>query len=241
MERTLKQAEELDPGFDYAGPDRCLGLLYRDAPGWPLSLGSAKKARKHLERALERSPDYPENHLNWVESCLLWNDPKNVARGIERLSALWPKARAGFVGESWQIGWLDWEKRWQTVLRWAADKDRSSQTSGPGKAAPSLASPKQPAKPTLGLPPPDNPRQRYPLITPVLAPIGKVVSVNSQLRFCVLDFSLTSLPKLEQQLSVYRDNRKVGELKVSGPTQGRNAVADIVAGEASAGDEVRAD
>ena len=53
MEREFKTAAELDGHFDYAGPERSLGLLYRDAPGWPLSIGSRHKAREWLEQADE--------------------------------------------------------------------------------------------------------------------------------------------------------------------------------------------
>ena len=39
MEAGWKTALSLDERMDYAGPDRYLGLLYRDAPSWPVSLG----------------------------------------------------------------------------------------------------------------------------------------------------------------------------------------------------------
>ena len=45
MEREFKAAGELDARFDYAGPERNLGLLYRDAPGWPASIGNKRTAR----------------------------------------------------------------------------------------------------------------------------------------------------------------------------------------------------
>ena len=63
VEREFHKARELDEQFCYAGPDRCLGELYFKAPGWPLSVGSRSKARKHLERAAELAPDFPENRL----------------------------------------------------------------------------------------------------------------------------------------------------------------------------------
>ena len=53
MEREFKAAADFDKSFDYAGPERNLGLLYRDAPGWPFSIGSRRKARDFLERAGE--------------------------------------------------------------------------------------------------------------------------------------------------------------------------------------------
>ena len=83
MEREFKTAEDLDEHFDYAGPARCLGLLYRDAPGWPFSIGSRRKAREWLERAAKLAPDYPENHLNLVESCLQWHDRAGAEKRIE--------------------------------------------------------------------------------------------------------------------------------------------------------------
>jgi len=66
-----------------------------------------------------------------------------------------------------------------------------------------------------------------------------VASVNSRLKFVVLDFSLSPLPFLDQKLFVYRGEQKVAELKVTGPVRGSNVGADIVAGEAQQGDETR--
>jgi hypothetical protein len=79
------------------------------------------------------------------------------------------------------------------------------------------------------------------LIDPLVRPIGKVASINANLRFVVIDFSLSRVPELEQRLSVYRQGQKVGEVKISGPTINQNTVADIVTGEAQLGDEVRAE
>ena len=46
MQTEFELARTLNELLDYAGPDRNLGLLYRDAPSW-ISLGSKSKARKH--------------------------------------------------------------------------------------------------------------------------------------------------------------------------------------------------
>jgi hypothetical protein len=40
-------------------------------------------------------------------------------------------------------------------------------------------------------------------------------------------------------MNVYRRGLKVGEVKVTGPQRDDNIVADITAGEAAVGDEVR--
>ncbi len=48
------------------------------------------------------------------------------------------------------------------------------------------------------------------------------------------------MPKLEQSLFLYRDGMKVGEVKITGPQDSNNnIVADLVAGEAQVGCEVR--
>jgi hypothetical protein len=80
-----------------------------------------------------------------------------------------------------------------------------------------------------------------PQMTPLSSASGKVVAVNSNLRFVVVDFFLSKLPQLEQRLGVYRQGQKVGEVRISGPEQRNNIVADVVAGEAKIGDEVRPD
>jgi hypothetical protein len=111
MEREFKTADDLDEHFDYAGPARCLGLLYRDAPGWPASIGSRRKAREWLEHAAKLAPDYPENHLNLIESRLDWNDRTGAESELNALDALWPKAQTNFVGAVWEPSWADWTAR----------------------------------------------------------------------------------------------------------------------------------
>jgi tetratricopeptide (TPR) repeat protein len=111
MEHEFKIAIELDEPFDYAGPERNLGLLYRDAPGWPTSIGNHRKAREWLERAAAIATDYPENRLNLLESFLKWNDRADAQCEMKALDELWPQAQKKFVGESWERSWVDWEKR----------------------------------------------------------------------------------------------------------------------------------
>ena len=111
MECEFKTAHDLDEHLDFAGPDRNLGQLYFQAPGWPTSIGSHHKAREHLEHAVELAPEYPENHLDLLEACLKWNDKKGVQRELKAVGELWPAARASFTGEKWESIWADWEAR----------------------------------------------------------------------------------------------------------------------------------
>jgi hypothetical protein len=76
------------------------------------------------------------------------------------------------------------------------------------------------------------------IVMPGNALAGKVLKVNSTARFVVLNFPIGKLPAIDQRLSVYRRNLKVGEVKVTGPQREDNIVADIFSGEAEVGDDV---
>jgi len=115
MEGSFKTARQLDERFDYAGPDRFLGQLYYQAPGWPASVGSQSKARKHLTRAAELAPDYPENRLNLAEAALKWRDKKLAQRELAALEELWPSARTNFTGADWEAFWADWQPRYDKL------------------------------------------------------------------------------------------------------------------------------
>lgn len=116
MESEFLKAIELDKSFDYAGPDRSLGLLYRDAPSIA-SIGSRTKARAHLERAVELAPGYPDNRLSLIESELKWNDRKSARHELKLLEDSWPAARAQFTGPKWSASWADWDSRLDKIRR----------------------------------------------------------------------------------------------------------------------------
>jgi tetratricopeptide (TPR) repeat protein len=114
MEKEWLATLALDPHCDYAGADRNLGLLYRDAPGFPLSIGSRAKAEQCLQHAIELDPEYPENHLNLIETDLK-RKPAAVAGEYKRLRALLPAARKQFSGPLWQSAWEDWDARLKAI------------------------------------------------------------------------------------------------------------------------------
>ena|SRR5438132_3496147 len=66
---------------------------------------------------------------------------------------------------------------------------------------------------------------------------GRVDSVSTKGQFVVISFPLGGLPSANTRLSIYRNNAKVGEVKVTPPQQGNLTAADIVAGECQIGDE----
>lgn len=121
MERALKEARELEAGFDEGGPDRCLGLLYRDAPGWPISVGNRSKARQHLERACTLAGGYPDNQLNLLEAWLMWGERKQVQTRLGATEEMMAAARKKYTGEAWSWSWQDWDRRWKQVQTRAAE------------------------------------------------------------------------------------------------------------------------
>ncbi|HEY5042220.1 MAG TPA: hypothetical protein VIK53_09470 [Verrucomicrobiae bacterium] len=77
------------------------------------------------------------------------------------------------------------------------------------------------------------------IVTPDLSLAAKVISVNTVGRFVVLSFPAGQMPKPQQTLFLYREGLKVAEIKITGPQQGNDIVADLVSGEAKTGDTVR--
>ena len=111
MERELSLARSLDETFDHAGPDRTLGLLYRDAPGWPLSLGSWEKAGSHLESAVRIDGEFPENRLALAELYSKLHHKSLLTNELHALDLIWEPARQRLTGTEWASSWKDWEER----------------------------------------------------------------------------------------------------------------------------------
>lgn len=115
METEFLRAISLDEHTFFAGPDRTLGLLYRDAPGWPTSIGSKKKARQHLERAAQLHPEFPENQLALLESFEQWGDKRDFERQLKVVEITLADSRSKFTGPAWEASWADWEKQFAAL------------------------------------------------------------------------------------------------------------------------------
>lgn len=71
---------------------------------------------------------------------------------------------------------------------------------------------------------------------------GKVVSVRSDLRYTVVDFSFSRMPKPGVEMAAYREGRAIGRLRISKNPSHANrgaVVADILSGDIREGDQVR--
>ena len=115
MESEFLRAASLDEHTFFAGPDRTLGMLYRDAPGWPTSIGSKKKARQHLERAAQLHPEFPENQLALLESLEQWGDKRDFERQIKVVKKTLAESRAKFTGVTWEANWAEWETQFAAL------------------------------------------------------------------------------------------------------------------------------
>jgi tetratricopeptide (TPR) repeat protein len=120
IEEEFLRAGELGEHVDYAGPDRSLGFLYRDAPGWPASIGSKKKAREHLERAVKLHPEFPDNQLALLESFEKWADRQNFDRQLKETERVMAEAKNKFTGPAWESSWADWNARLREIKSKAA-------------------------------------------------------------------------------------------------------------------------
>jgi len=108
MEKVFLTARKLDPLFDYAGPDRSLGLLYRHAPGWPISLGNQSKASRHFNEAVRLHPNYPGNRIALAQ--FLWDTEQTILfdEQWDAIVQLIPRAQEEFNGPDWELSWIEW-------------------------------------------------------------------------------------------------------------------------------------
>lgn len=116
MEKEWLATLALDPKLDYAGADRNLGLLYRDAPGRPISIGSSVKARRHLIQAVNLAPNFPENRLNLIETWLMWRKNTLAQNEYDKLRQQLPEAHKEFKGDYWEPSWRDWDERIEKIV-----------------------------------------------------------------------------------------------------------------------------
>ena len=103
----------------------------------------------------------------------------------------------------------------------------------PPATPPKVLKPSKPIKDTPAPPP------SKAIVTPDFTLKGRVATYNEAGRFVVVIFPLGQMAKTGDRLSIYRDNLKVGEIKITGPQRDQNTVADVITGEVKAGDEVR--
>ncbi len=68
---------------------------------------------------------------------------------------------------------------------------------------------------------------------------ARVASVNTELRFAVVDFAAQPMPPVGTRVNIYRGDKRVGTVRITEPVHAPLATADVVDGEVRVGDEAR--
>lgn len=77
------------------------------------------------------------------------------------------------------------------------------------------------------------------IVTPDNSTTASVAMYDAVGRFVVLTFPVDRMPPNDQIFFIYHAGLKSGEVKITGPVRNNTIVADLISGEAQAGDEVR--
>jgi hypothetical protein len=120
IETSTKALIERDQDVAYGGPWRVLGVLQLRAPGPPVSIGSLRNGKKNLEKALEKAPLWPENHLYMAEAEFMWakdkDKPEFAQQARERLDQ-WLLGETVKAPEGHEFEFADWQKKARALLQ----------------------------------------------------------------------------------------------------------------------------
>ena len=83
VKNLAERAAQIDESYFYGGPWRVLGRLYHKAPGFPLSIGSTRKAVECLEKAVNLGPKFFLNRLFLAEACISNRDKAKAREHLE--------------------------------------------------------------------------------------------------------------------------------------------------------------
>ena len=78
-----------------------------------------------------------------------------------------------------------------------------------------------------------------PAPTPLGPAAARIVSLNPEHKFVVIDFASRVMPAVGTRVTIYRDGKRVGAVRITEPVRAQLATADIVEGEVYVGDEAR--
>ena len=87
MKQAAERAAAIDESYFYGGPHRVLGRLYHKAPGFPFSIGSAKKAIESLEKAVALGPKFFLNRIFLAEAYAANRDRQKAREQLEWILA----------------------------------------------------------------------------------------------------------------------------------------------------------
>jgi hypothetical protein len=68
---------------------------------------------------------------------------------------------------------------------------------------------------------------------------ARIASLNPEYGFVVIDFKSRTLPAVGTRVTIYRNGKRVGVVRITEPVRAQLATADIVEGDMHVGDEAR--
>ncbi len=120
IDQNCRKIIESGRDVEHGGAHRVLGTLLSDPrlPGPPGNIGSLRNGKKQLDLAVEKAPDWPENHLYLAKAEFRWASPEErdkpevAQQARERLNKylLGPDAKAP-VGYEFEF------TQWQQIAR----------------------------------------------------------------------------------------------------------------------------
>lgn len=119
IEKDMNALIEKDRDVMNGGPWRVLGVLQLRAPGPPVSVGSLRNGKKNLEKAIEKAPEWPENHLYMAEAEFMWAKDKGKPEFAE---AARKRLDEHLLGESakpaagYEFEFEQWQKKARELL-----------------------------------------------------------------------------------------------------------------------------
>lgn len=121
IDKNCRKIIESGKDIEHAGAHRVLGAMLSnpDLPGPPTSIGSLRNGKKQLDLAVEKAPDWPENHLHLAAAEFLWakerEKPEVATQARERLKKYLtgPDAKAP---QGYEQEFADWQSRARKLL-----------------------------------------------------------------------------------------------------------------------------
>lgn len=113
IEESMTKLIEADFDIAGGGPWRVYGVLQIRAPGPPVSVGSLRNGRKNLQLALDKAPEWPENHLYMAEAEFMWakerDKPEFAQQAKDRLNQ-WLLGEEATAPEGYEFEFEHWKQ-----------------------------------------------------------------------------------------------------------------------------------
>lgn len=121
IDENCRKIIESGKDIEHGGAHRLLGAVLSnpDLPGPPTSIGSLRNGKKQLDLAVEKAPDWPENHLHLAAAEFLWaterEKPEFAQQARDRLNKylLGPEAKAP---KGYEQEFADWQRKARDLL-----------------------------------------------------------------------------------------------------------------------------